>query len=182
MNSKSNKALARFPEPPENVLPLPQRCAECEEYKPPGEFKDRRTICQECLERRPERIAEEKDQLEREARLRTVVSATIAANLNVSRVAEVANEMVKKFGGMEAFCTSWYELIEKGKEIAKENGRGLKTVLDAHYAVFKMIQAASIDQREQWDFSEHTVETLDRALVGYLERRLLIKANGNGGS
>lgn len=132
---------------PDVLPPEPIRCSCCAELKDATDFKWKGGVpydeCNKCLSR----IQKPTESMRRLANLNEGeramvmdVASRIRSNaMGAHHISELANEMVKRFGGLEQFTISWKRAIDA----AAEKNPGGKIVLDSHYAIAKLIQMST---------------------------------------
>lgn len=169
---------ADYPEHPEHPSRMgPQRmCRECGQPRPLVDFEEEmgdaasfhptfvRNTCVSCR-RHMRRLKNAKKKDEREARQReTAIKQVLVAlkgnKLSAPHITELADEIFKRFGGVEQFTAEWHAEIQ----LAREAKPGSKTVLDAYRDLGRLVAASTEHRASAPDLSDLSMEDLDEVL------------------
>lgn len=152
-------------------------CAKCTRVLTAGEFgphptqKKRDgsprldTLCPKC--RRGHGIDQilTEQEADKTAKMKEVMhQLTVAARMRrnpLPDMADICSEMIEQFGGVTKFCIEWHDQIQKTKE-------GSKARLDQYYVLYKTIQAAAANQREEINMETVTLEDLQAAMTKFV--------------
>ncbi len=123
------------------------------------------TLCPEC--RRGHSIDQilTKQEADKTAKIKEVMhQLTVAARMRrnpLPDMADICSGMIEQFGSIKEFCHEWHEQIQKSKG-------GSTTRLNQYPTIFKMIQVAAANQREEINMATATLEDLQAAMTKFV--------------
>lgn len=153
------------PFPLSKPLPEPDLlCVRCETLKPPHQFPEsahskegRGNTCYTCLlNDRRAKLVEHKNKSA--GKVFSVLMGEMRKPIDAPHISEMVEQVLHKFGGVEAFATFYYDQMMK----AAVRTPGSKTVLDACKAVTQMVNNSTKHRHTAPDVSLLSDEDLER--------------------
>ena len=141
-------------------------CIGCAKPKKIAEFRNGKggwsRWCPECREEKGELKAAEKHDAQMQQAVKEKIAALTDRKLDAPHITEVCEEMFKRFGGLEGFCTEWKNQIDIC--ISGERA-GTKTALDAFKQIMVLVIKSTEMRGSAPDMADLSDEDLFRVLA-----------------
>lgn len=153
-------------------------CIRCYNSKPQPEFVDcypgqRFALCIACREKEIAKAKDNKGIVQNviKAAISTGQSKTGQSKIESPHVSELAEGIIKQFGGLEQFCREWHYQIS----VAMKDKPGTKTVLDSFKVISMVINQSTAHRQSAPDMEELSDAELAATVMTLMEQQNVIE-------